>query len=186
VSGAIDMRERLGLALTGTVVFCAGAAALAGGLGAFGPQIGAEPVLDAASARFLGELWWLWPAIAAVGSTLAFIGMLALVGQLRDWLSRYVVLGRIAPRMAMMVAQAEFADEVARLPGVLAVRARLTGTRPRPRLAVVITCEPVADIALLREEIAAGAAPRLRIALDRADLRTVIRFRFADPGWEPG
>ncbi|HEX6471865.1 MAG TPA: hypothetical protein VF069_22410 [Streptosporangiaceae bacterium] len=181
MSGANGVRERLGLAVTGTVVLCAGAVAVAGGLGAFGPQVGAEPVLDAASVRILARLWWLWPAIAAVGSTLAFIGVLALVGQVRGWLSRYVLLGRIAPRMAMVVAQAEFADEVARLPGVLAVRARLTGTRPRPRLAVVVTCEPVADIGLLREEIAAGAAPRLRIALARADLRTVIRFRFAEP-----
>jgi hypothetical protein len=174
------MRDRVGLALMGGVLLGVGALALAGGLGVFGAQVRAEPVLDGESARFIGELWWFWPAVAAVSSTLAFIGVIALIGQLRNGLSRHVSLGRVGPRMATVVARATFVDEVERLPGVLSVRARLTGTYLRPRLAVSVTCDPRADIGLLRQEIAVGPAPRLRAALDRSDLRTVIRFEIAE------
>jgi hypothetical protein len=170
------MRHRLGLAVAGGVLLCAGALALAGGLGAFGGGVGAEPVLDRSSARFLAGLWWFWPAVAAVGGAVAFAGLIGLAGQLRTGLSRHVPLGRVAPRMAAMVSRTNFIEEVARLPGVLAVRARLTGTRLRPRAAVTIVCAPRADIGLLREEITAGPAPRMRVALGRPELRTIIHF----------
>lgn len=175
------MRQRLGLGAAGCFLLCAGMLALAGGLGAFGGGVRAEPVLDGSSARFLAGLWWFWPAVAAGGGALAFAGGIALAGQVRTGLSRHVPLGRVAPRMAVLVSRTNFIEEVARLPGVLAVRARLTGTRLRPRLAVTIICAPRADIGLLREEITAGPAPRMRVALGRAELRTVIHFQIAEP-----
>jgi hypothetical protein len=175
------MRHRLGLAVAGNVLLCAGALTLAGGLGAFGGGVRAEPVLDGSSSRFLAGLWWWWPAVAAVGGALAFAGLIGLIGQVRTGLSRHIPLGRVAPRMAVMVSRRNFIEEVERLPGVLAVRARLTGTRLRPRLAVTIVCAPRADIGLLREEITAGPAPRTRVALGRAELRTVIQFQIAEP-----
>jgi hypothetical protein len=134
-------------------------------------------VLDRSSARFLAGLWWLWPAVAAIGGALALAGLIGLIGQVRTGLSRHVPLGRIAPKLAVMVSRTNFIEEIARLPGVLAVRARLTGTRLRPRLAVTIVCAPRADIGLLREEITAGPAPRMRVALGRAELCTVIQFQ---------
>src|SRR4051812_20295119 len=175
------MRQRLGLAAAGAVLLCAGALALAGGLGAFGGGVRAEPVLDGSSARFLARLWWFWPAVAAVGGTMAFAGLIGLAGQVRTGLSRHVPLGRVAPRIAVMVSKTNFIEEVARLPGVLAVGGKLTGTRLRPRLAATIICAPRADIGLLREEITAGPAPRVRVALGRAELRTVVQFQIAEP-----
>jgi hypothetical protein len=177
------MRHRLGIAVAGGLLLCAGGLALAGGLGAFGSGVRAEPVLDRSLARLVAGLWWFWPAVAALGSTMAFAGLIGLAGQVRAGLERHLPLGRVAPRMAVMVSRANFIDEVERLPGVLAVRARLIGTRLRPRLAVTITCDPRADIGLLGEEISAGPAPRLRVALGRAELRTVVRFRIAEPVW---
>ena len=137
--------------MAGSVLLCAGALALAGGLGAFGAGVRAEPVLDRSSARFLAGLWWWWPAVAAVGGALAFAGLIGLAGQVRTGLSRHLALGRVAPRMAAMVSSTNFIEEVERLPGVLAVRVRLIGTRLRPRLAVTIVCAPRTDIGLLRE-----------------------------------
>jgi hypothetical protein len=171
------MRHRLGLAVAGSILLCVGALALAGGLGGLGPDVRAEPVLDRSSARFLAGLWWFWPAVAALGCTMAFAGVIGLTGQVRMGLSRHVPLGRVAPRLAALASRANFIEEVERLPGVLAVRARLTGTRLRPRLAVTVSCDPRTDIGLLREEIAAGPAPRLRVALGRAELSTIIRFQ---------
>jgi hypothetical protein len=174
------MRHRLGLAVAGILLVCGGALALAGGLGGFGGDVRAEPVLDGASSRLLAGLWWFWPAVAALGSALAFAGLIGLTGQLRAGLSRHVALGRVAPRLAAMASRANFVEEVERLPGVRVVRARLAGTRLRPRLAVTVICDARADIGLLREEIAAGPAPRVRVAIDRAELRTIIRFQFAE------
>jgi hypothetical protein len=173
------MRHRLGLVVAGGVLLSAGALALAGGLGAFGGGVRAEPLLDGSSARFLAGLWWRWPAVAAIGAALALAGLFGLIEQVRTGLSRHIRLGRIAPRMAVTVAQINFIEEVERLPGVLSVRAKLTGTRLRPRLAVTIVCAARADIGLLREEIAAGPAPRMRVALGRAESRTVIQFQIA-------
>ena len=173
------MRHRLGLAAAGGVLLCAGGLALAGGLGAFGGGVRAEPVLDGSSSRFLAGLWWLWPAVAAAGGALALAGLIGLIGVAHTGLSRHLALGRIAPPMAVLASRSNFIDEVERLPGVLVARARLTGTRLRPRLAVTIVCPPRADIGLLREEITAGPAPRMRVALGRAELRTVVRFQFA-------
>lgn len=175
------MRHRLGLATAGIVLLCGGGLALAGGLGAFGRRVRAEPVLDSASAHLIARLWWFWPAVAAVGCALAFAGVLGLTGQVRTTLSRHIALGRIAPRVAAVVSKSNFVDEVERLPGVMAVRARLTGTRLRPRLAATVTCAPRADIGRLREEIAAGPAPRLRVALGRAELCTIVQFQVAEP-----
>ena len=175
------MRDRWGLAVTGSVLLCAGVVALAGGMGAFGADVRAEPVLDRSSARFIAGLWWFWPAVAAVGSTLAFVGVLGLTAHVRTALSRHIALGRVAPHMAVAVSRANFVEEIEQLPGVHAASVRLTGTRLRPRLAATVSCDPRTDIGLLREEIAAAAAPRLRVALGRADLCTVIRFQIAEP-----
>ncbi|HEU5159145.1 MAG TPA: hypothetical protein VFU43_19270 [Streptosporangiaceae bacterium] len=167
--------------MAGNVLLCAGVLALAGGLGAFGAGVRAEPVLDGASSRLLAESRWLWPAVAVLGGAVALGGLIGLTGQVRTGLARHIRLGRIAPRLAVMVSRTNFVEEVERLPGVVAVRAKLTGTRPRPRLAVTITCAPRADIGLLRQEITAGPAPRVRVALGRAELCTVIHFQIAGP-----
>jgi hypothetical protein len=168
--------------MAGAVLLCAGALALGGGLGAFGAGVRAAPLIDDSASRFIAGLWWFWPAVAAVGAALAFGGLIGLTGQVRTGLSRHVSLGRVAPRMAALVSRSNFVEEVERLPGVLTVRARLTGTRLRPTLAVAIACAPRTDIGLLREEITVGAAPRMRVALGRPELRTIIQFHIADPG----
>jgi len=168
------MRHRLGLALTGGVLLCAGVVALVGGLGVFG----APPAPPYRSAT---EAEWFWPSVAGIGAALVIAGLIGLIAQLRSTLARWLALGRVAPRMAVSVSTTNLVDEISGLPGVQGVRVRLTGTRLRPRLVVTVTCDPHTDLGLLHEEIADGAIPRSRVALGRSELRTVIRFRVAEP-----
>jgi hypothetical protein len=175
------MRHRLGLALTGTILLCAGGAALAGGRGAFGADPRFLSMINGSSPRPVVDAPWFWPTVAGVGGGLALAGLIGVTVQLRTTLSRWVTLGRIAPRMAVRVAKTNLVDEIGRLPGVQEVRARLTGTRLRPRLVVTVTCDPHTDLGLLHEEIADGVAPRSRVALGRSELHTVICFRVAEP-----
>jgi hypothetical protein len=174
------MRHRLGLALTGVVLLCAGVAALAGGLGAFGRDVRFTAMIDGSAPRLAIDTPWFWPAVAAGGGVLALIGLIGLIAQLRTTLSRRVSLGRIAPRMAVRVATTGLVEEIGRRPGVRGVRAKMTGTRLRPRLVVTVTCDPHTDLSMLHEEIADGLVPRSRLALGRSELHTVVRFRVAD------
>jgi hypothetical protein len=163
------MRHRLGLALTGGVLLCAGIFALAlgyGGKPAYRLATGAE---------------WFWPSVTGAGAALVGAGLIGLIAQLRSTLARRLVLGRVAPRMAVRVSTTNLVDEVSRLTGVQDVRVRLTGTRLRPRLVLTVTCDPYTNLSLLHEEIADGAVPRSRVALGRSELRTVICFRVGEP-----
>jgi hypothetical protein len=172
------MRHRLGLALTGVVLLCAGVAALAGGLGAFGTDVRFAAMIDGAEARIAGGA--PWPAVAAGGGALAVAGLIGLTAQLRSTLSRRVTLGRVAPRMAVRVAETGLGEEIGRLTGVRGARVKMTGTRLRPRLVVTVTCDPHTDLSLLHEQIADGLVPRSRMALGRPELHTVVCFRVAD------
>jgi hypothetical protein len=170
------MRHRIGLALTGGVLLCAGVAALVGGLGVFGTGR-----IDGSAYRLATGGEWFWPSMAGIGAALVIAGLIGMIVQLRTTLARLVALGRIAPRIAVRVSTTNLIDEISGLPGVQEVRVRLTGTRLRPRLVVTVTCDPHTELSLLHEEIADGAIPRSRVALGRSELRGVICFRIAEP-----
>ena len=179
-------RHRLGLALTGGVLLCAGAFALAVGLGAFGPGvrsasvIGGSPTGDS-SFRLGSGASGFWSAVVGIGGVLALAGLIGLTVQLKTVVIRHAALGRVAPRMAVRVAKAGIVEEVERLPGVQGVRAKLTGTALEPRLVMTVTCDARTDIGMLQREIAGGPIQRLRVALGRSELQTVICYRVAQP-----
>jgi hypothetical protein len=174
-------RHRLGLALTGVVLLCAGALALAGGLGAFGPAFRSAPVIEGSMPRLEAARSGFWTAVAAVGGTLALAGLIGLTVQLKTVAARRIALGKIAPRVAAQVAAANLVEEVGRMPGVQNVRVRLTGTLLRPRLVVTVTCDARVDVALLQREIGVGPVRHARVALGRSELQTVVCYRVADP-----
>jgi hypothetical protein len=173
------LRHRLGLALTGVVLLCAGALALAGGFGAFGPAFRSAPVINGSLPRLGSASSGFWTAVAAVGGTLALAGLIGLTAQLKAVATRRVALGRVAPRVAARVATANLVDEVGRMPDVHDVRVRLAGTLPRPRLVVTVTCAAGVDVALLQREIG-RPIQRARVAVGRSELHTVIRYRVTD------
>ncbi|MEU5691774.1 alkaline shock response membrane anchor protein AmaP [Actinosynnema sp. NPDC020468] len=80
--------------------------------------------------------------------------------------------------LASATAAGPFAAEVAGLPGVRAARASLRGTLEAPVLALVVTAEEDGDPGDIRRRLAEHALPRLREALEVADLPTTVEFRF--------
>ncbi|OLR93274.1 hypothetical protein [Actinokineospora bangkokensis] len=76
-------------------------------------------------------------------------------------------------------AVAPLLDEVKDLPGVADARGTLAGKQGSPTLALVITADQEGNPTEIRRHLAETALPRLRQALDIADLPTTVEFRFA-------
>jgi hypothetical protein len=81
--------------------------------------------------------------------------------------------------LAASTAVEPFLSEVNAYPGVRGARGALAGSRSNPALAMIVNIDQDADLATIRQRIAADGLPRLRQALDLDALPVTAEFRFA-------
>ncbi|WP_239380664.1 MULTISPECIES: alkaline shock response membrane anchor protein AmaP [unclassified Frankia] len=175
----VDLLNRVVFVLLGLVCLGGGAVALLAGRGVFGDDVAARYGLTAQNRSFAAEHVWFWPVAGAV------TGLVVLLALAWLWLQKstgnlpglYVVddtFGRVRVNARAFTGAVE--GELATLPGVRQVRARLLGTGKRPLLRVVVTMKPSTDVRRIRADIERAALPHARGALSRADLATEIQL----------
>jgi hypothetical protein len=160
---------------------------LAGGGFAVATHFGRLTVLKSDSALVPGTgtppTWALYVAAAAA----VVLGLLAL-RWLAAQLTRKPKTGtwrfeadpdRGRTELAASTAIEPFLGEVGTYPGVAAAHATLAGTRDTPALALVLSVDQDGDLTAIRHQVDTVGLPRLRQALDLAELPTTIEFRFS-------
>jgi hypothetical protein len=175
------VRDRVCLAVTGLVLLAAGGAVVAAGLGALGGEAAARaPVLGTMSGWAAAHRWF-WPSATAASCAVALLGFGWLTAQVRGRVLRRLAMGDTGPatRMAVRVAVRAITADVTSYPGVRHVRATLCGSGRRPRIRLSVTCDDLTELGELARRIHDDAMVRLRLTLDRADLRGVVDVRVA-------
>lgn len=173
------MRNRVCLALTGVILLAIGATALAAGFGVFGGEdAGRAPILGAMS-RWVPAHRWRWSSVAATSCAVALLGFGWLTAQVRCRALRRLAMGGTGPatRMAVRVATRAIKADVTSYPGVRDVRATLLGSRRRPMIRLNVACDDLTELGELARRIHDDAMVRLRLTMDRRDLRGVVDFR---------
>jgi hypothetical protein len=170
--------NRIGLGLTGLVLILAGAAGLAGGLGAYGVEwaVRTGPPSADAFARFLAGGWAYRLALIGPAVALAIAGMGWLLVQLHTMIAR-ARPPRTDDTRHTRAAMAELAAAAERCPSVRRASCQLVGTEARPWLALTVGCADDANLPALRERLRDDDLPRAREALAMPGLPMVIRFR---------
>ncbi|GLW98679.1 alkaline shock response membrane anchor protein AmaP [Microtetraspora sp. NBRC 16547] len=172
--------NRLGLTLLGLILFAAGGAALARGLGVFGASAARQPLLAGPVASFARTTAWFWPAVAAAGVVVAVIGLVWLVALLRADRLRRMRLESGPTGVTEIDAReagAALATRVSAYGDVQRARAALRGTNDAPALDLRVTSRdphPDALLARLHDE----AVPDLRSALGLERLPALVRVDF--------
>ncbi|MGP4022218.1 alkaline shock response membrane anchor protein AmaP [Actinomadura sp. 3N407] len=177
--------NRTGLTLLGAVLAAGGGAGLARGLGVFGDGRASAPVLTDQARSFADDNGWFWPAVAAAAVVLALLGLAWLLAQARTGRLPGLALEPDAEagttRLSAKAVTGALEAEVGEYPGVRKVRARLIGSSKRPELWLNVAYGQLADPAELRRRVQDEAVPRLRAALERDSVPTVVRLRLV-PG----
>ncbi|MCC5579750.1 alkaline shock response membrane anchor protein AmaP [Microtetraspora sp. AC03309] len=173
--------NRTGLALLGLLLFAAGGAALARGLGVFGADAARQPLLPGFVTAFARSTSWFWPVVAIGGVVLALIGLSWLLALLRlDRLRRIRLESGPSGVTEIGGRQAgeALAGQVSGYQGVRRARATLRGKPDAPALDLrVISQDPAnpdALIARLHDE----AVPDLRATLGMRRLPALVRLDF--------
>lgn len=171
--------NRVLLALIGLVLLAAGAFAIL-------VNTGVLTLLDRESALAPGTArppTWVLYTTAAAGVVVALLALRWLLAQLtpatktRTWqLEEHAEHG--GTELSTSTATAPFVADMTACPGVHTARAALSGPGQSPRLAVVVGIEQDASVDDVRSYLGGHALPRLRQALDLADLPTTVEFRF--------
>jgi hypothetical protein len=179
--------NHVGLTLLGLLLLAAGAYGLARGLGTFGGGQADDTLITGAMRRYADAQSWFWPAVAAAGVVLGLLGLTWLMAQVRSEALPNLALedgrdgtGGTTYLSSRAVTQA-LEDEIASYQGVRGVRARLLGRSKRPRLRLNVQYAREADVVALRRRIDEEAVARLRTALERDALPTVVQLRLV-PG----
>ncbi|HEX2315903.1 MAG TPA: alkaline shock response membrane anchor protein AmaP [Thermomonospora sp.] len=176
--------NRFGLTLLGLLLLAGGGLALARSLGAFGDGPARDPLLTDRLRALPGDNGWLWPAVAAGAVVLALLGLAWLLAQGRSERLADLSLERNRAegdtRVSSDAVTSAIEHEIDSFPGVERTRARLLGTREHPRLVLNVAYGARADLGALRRFVANSAVARLREALDRDSLPTVVRLRMVD------
>ncbi|MBA9007627.1 alkaline shock response membrane anchor protein AmaP [Thermomonospora cellulosilytica] len=175
--------NRIGLTIVGLLLLAGGGAALARALGVWGQGAAREPLLTDGLRTLPDTYGWFWYAVA-VGAVL--VTLLALAWLLAQ--SRSEKLGGLSlddrsggsTKVSAAALTSAVEEDVAAHPGVEKARARLLGSRRHPRLVMTVAYGVRADPAELRGEVVPAAVARLRNALDRETLPTVVRLRLVD------
>ncbi|XVQ10146.1 alkaline shock response membrane anchor protein AmaP [Spirillospora sp. CA-255316] len=169
------------LALLGLVLLAAGVLGLARGLGAFGRDAAADPLITDAMRRYAAGQGWFWPVVAGAGAMLAVLGLAWLLAQARSERLPGLALepdpSKGATRVSERAVTAALEEEIGEYPGVRGVRAHLLGSSARPRLTLNVAYGGQADLDALRRRIREEAVPRLRVALERDSLPAVVKLR---------
>lgn len=173
--------NRVLLVLTGLLLVAVGGAGVALGLGGFGKARAHEPVLSRMTRHFASSHAWYWYAVGAGAAVAALIGIVWLLAQGRSDRISGVVLeesdgtGRTVVPAGTLVTALQ--DDIKEVPGVLAVRARLSGKPSAPRLRVNVAYDRRADLRELRGAIQDDALACLRGALELDRMPAVVRLR---------
>jgi hypothetical protein len=174
--------NRIGLAIVGTVLLLAGAAALLRGLDLLPDLFGAAeaPVTSEPTRDFVADQDWFWPAVAAALIVVALLALRWLLAQTRTGALRTLRLQPDARRGATTMPARTLAgaleDDLARSPYLNRPRATHTGSRTSPRLRVAASVEPGADPGAVRTR-AQEAVDHCRQALEAPTLPTTVLFR---------
>ncbi|PRX95743.1 alkaline shock response membrane anchor protein AmaP [Allonocardiopsis opalescens] len=176
--------NRWGLALGGAVLLAAGGAGLALGLGVFGPERAARPVLGP-QARALAAQPWFWYAVAAVCVVLALLGLRWLLVQARTESVRRIEVEPDAGGGRTVLPSSAATDAVEReadgYPGVQRARARLIGAERAPRVRMDLVVDEDADVAEVWQRLRDDGLARLRGAMELRRLPAQVRIRLAEP-----
>ncbi|UUV30710.1 alkaline shock response membrane anchor protein AmaP [Amycolatopsis roodepoortensis] len=166
------------LVLTGIVLLAVGGFAV-------GTHFGRIPLLDPGATLVPGTAMppgWVWYAVAGAAVVVGLLALRWLIAQpVRKPKSHTWRFDQETGETSLAASAAvePFTAEVATYPGVHAAHATLGGTQDAPVLAVVLSAEQDGDLAAIRERIADEGLPRLRQALDLAELPMTIEFRFS-------
>ncbi|NUP28416.1 MAG: alkaline shock response membrane anchor protein AmaP [Nocardia sp.] len=128
---------------------------------------------------------WVFVAVIAGAAVLALLCLRWLFAQAfrmpasRTWrIEADGAAGRTT--VASRTAAAPVAADIEEFPGVRSASAWLTGSRETPELFLVVTAEPDADMAALRQRIADDAVTDLRHALEIDEIAVELELRVAD------
>lgn len=185
-SRAVLRWNRAALLLLGTLLTAAGALGLAAGLGAFGADRRAGPVLDAAVERYAAENTWYWPAWAVGAAVVAVLALAWLLLQLRSEsvstlrLERDRRRGDTELRAAAVVSAV--CDDARGMPGVARAWAQLRGAPAAPRLVLVAGLDGRARPADVVRSLAGTTVARARQALDDDELPARVELRSLSRG----
>jgi hypothetical protein len=171
--------NRVLLALIGLILLAAGAFAILENTGVL-TLVDRESALAPGTAR---PPTWVLYTTAAAGVVVALLALRWLLTQLtpttknRTWqLEEHAEHG--GTELSTATATVPFVADMTACPGVHTARAALSGPGQSPRLAVVVGIEQDASVDDVRSYLGTHALPRLRQALDLAELPTTVEFRF--------
>jgi hypothetical protein len=186
-----DRTNRVLLTLIGLVALALGVAGLLVASGVFGHQLQGNFLVDNSFCRYIGAHGkWVWPAIAGIAFVVALLAL---------WWLAVLLLStdragdiRLAPSrstdperrgrtsMAASALVNAVTNEVSEYHGVTGARGRILGEPSRPTLALDITASRRADLPELLKRIQREAVAHARTALDKDDMRAVVKVSIND------
>jgi hypothetical protein len=175
--------NRVVLALLGLLLLAAGAAGLAAGLGLFGDDVRAGPVIPSSTRDWVSRHDWFWILVAAGCILVALLALRWLFAQTAS--SRIGELELESDRrhgwtiVAARAVTGAVADEIDSYRGVSGTSAYLLGSRGTPTLLVHATLDGRADPAEVRTRIQTDAIAHARQALETPDLPVRLELRLA-------
>ncbi|WP_203981101.1 alkaline shock response membrane anchor protein AmaP, partial [Planotetraspora silvatica] len=173
--------NRAGLTTLGLILFAGGGAAVSRGLGAFGPDAAAQPLLNP-DLTSLTRQGWFWPAVAATSLVVALIGLTWLLALLRPGRLRRLRLESGPTGITQInsrLATDTLAKQINNLPGVRHARASLRGTADKPALDVRVTTRDPAAVDSVLARLHDETFPALKTTLGFDHLPALVRLGFA-------
>lgn len=180
---AATRSNKTGVLLAGLLLLVAGGLGLAVGWRAFGTQRAGQPVLDPTVRTFAAEHDWFWLAVAGVALVAAVLGWRWLRVQVATTTLRRLDLEADRSRGATVLQagalQSAAADDLTRRRGIADADARLVGSRHEPQLVLSVTLDGREPLRAVDAEVRAEVVPRIRQAMDQADLPVRLEYRLA-------
>ena len=171
-----DRVNRVALTLFGLALLAAGGAGMAASTGVFGAALSRHTLLANPAARYIGHhSGWLWPAVAGACLLIALaclrwlLALLASTDRAGD-----ITIPGDAAHGSTILQPAALTDaltrEVNAYHGVQAARGRVIGDGLDPRIVLIVTPDPAADLHALHRRIETEALAHARQALGKPAL----------------
>jgi hypothetical protein len=177
--------SRTGLVIIGLILLLGAGAVLARALNASTTVLGNPhaPLLTQGQAQYPANNSWVWPVVAAGSFVIAALALWWMAAQTRARAVRRIPLetdrSHGTTTLRADAATGAMTDELESHPGILASDALLHGSATTPDLRLGVTTENRADPGVVRADIETEALPRLRRALELAEIPTVLRLQFS-------